>query len=508
MDSFVIAIKDIIRYSVVQRVNTGDKTLDNLINTFILAVMSIVFGPKIKTWVKTQWMTFRNRIKKGSNLSTITRENYDYYTELVTKLDLKHCTWSIPGNQVFTRKMVAFYFQQLGWKFPGKIARRCDFSKDHLPMRNHYHKQSSFTPVASCLTISKYHPLFVGKEGVVYLYRDEDSVFIAYENEASLRELHARVSEMPDCNDDEKNDSPESKQLFVRDHFTEKRYLIFPDRTLDMFVSRHKPMILNALQDFQKALDTGKSSFNGFGTYNLGFMLHGAPGTGKTSLIKAICNYTGRTAVTIDMKKVETSGAFEEILARCYNVSDVIFVFEEFDCVQGAIKRSSGEQTDEKEGELNAEHVLREEYMRLLEMQTKTPAEAREPIARELAGVKKKMEKLKSGLDIYTLLTVLDGVAEMRGRIIIATTNYLERIDEALLREGRFDYKINLGKFNNAECHELLHLMFKARATAEELAYLDKTRLRDDEFTPVQIINTAHTLQNLRRVVDRLKVDV
>jgi len=93
---------------------------------------------------------------------------------------------------------------------------------------------------------------------------------------------------------------------------------------------------------------------------------------------------------------------------------------------------------------------------------------------------------------------------EMRGRIIIATTNYIDRIDSALMREGRFDYKIKLDKFNDAEIRELLSLMFKDIASKEEFKYLRKTRLQENKYTPVQIINIVQSLCTLRKVVERL----
>ena len=49
-------------------------------------------------------------------------------------------------------------------------------------------------------------------------------------------------------------------------------------------------------------------------------------------------------------------------------------------------------------------------------------------------------------LDLATLLNVLDGVRETPGRIIILSTNFPERLDEALLRPGRFDMMLEFEK--------------------------------------------------------------
>ena len=42
------------------------------------------------------------------------------------------------------------------------------------------------------------------------------------------------------------------------------------------------------------------------------------------------------------------------------------------------------------------------------------------------------------------LFQVLDGVLSSSNLIVIATTNYFNRLDPALIRDGRFDYKIEL----------------------------------------------------------------
>ncbi len=49
-------------------------------------------------------------------------------------------------------------------------------------------------------------------------------------------------------------------------------------------------------------------------------------------------------------------------------------------------------------------------------------------------------------LDLATLLNALDGVRETPGRIMILSTNYPERLDEALLRPGRFDLLLEFAK--------------------------------------------------------------
>lgn len=48
-------------------------------------------------------------------------------------------------------------------------------------------------------------------------------------------------------------------------------------------------------------------------------------------------------------------------------------------------------------------------------------------------------------LSLSALLNIIDGVAATEGRILIMTTNHLEKLDEALIRPGRVDMTVKFG---------------------------------------------------------------
>ena len=50
----------------------------------------------------------------------------------------------------------------------------------------------------------------------------------------------------------------------------------------------------------------------------------------------------------------------------------------------------------------------------------------------------------EGGLTFSGLLNALDGVSSAEGRIILMTTNHVERLDPALIRPGRADVKLLL----------------------------------------------------------------
>jgi len=53
------------------------------------------------------------------------------------------------------------------------------------------------------------------------------------------------------------------------------------------------------------------------------------------------------------------------------------------------------------------------------------------------------------------LLNALDGVASAEERIIFLTTNYVERLDEALVRPGRVDMTVRLGDATRYQVEQL-----------------------------------------------------
>ncbi len=56
------------------------------------------------------------------------------------------------------------------------------------------------------------------------------------------------------------------------------------------------------------------------------------------------------------------------------------------------------------------------------------------------------------------LLNTLDGVASTEARIVFMTTNYIDRLDPALIRPGRVDYKALIGY---ASKHQLQQMFIR-----------------------------------------------
>ncbi|KAK1753743.1 hypothetical protein QBC47DRAFT_430688 [Echria macrotheca] len=70
-------------------------------------------------------------------------------------------------------------------------------------------------------------------------------------------------------------------------------------------------------------------------------------------------------------------------------------------------------------------------------------------------------QKAKGGISLSALLNALDGVSVPEGRVLAMTTNYLERLDPALIRPERVDLKIELGFADRETIVDLFRFLYK-----------------------------------------------
>jgi SpoVK/Ycf46/Vps4 family AAA+-type ATPase len=130
-----------------------------------------------------------------------------------------------------------------------------------------------------------------------------------------------------------------------------KRYKLSDEKSFDSIFFKEKGNLLGLIDHF--TTKTGKYAIKGY-PHKMGVLLHGPPGTGKTSLIKALAQYTGRSIVNVPLSKVSTNSELMSIFFdRSYHVEgawvpvkmnfkDVIFVMEDVDAASKIVKRRDG----------------------------------------------------------------------------------------------------------------------------------------------------------------------
>eukprot|EP00092_Neocalanus_flemingeri_P034878 GFUD01037953.1.p1 GENE.GFUD01037953.1~~GFUD01037953.1.p1 ORF type:complete len:647 (+),score=163.85 GFUD01037953.1:84-2024(+) len=178
--------------------------------------------------------------------------------------------------------------------------------------------------------------------------------------------------------------------------------------------------------------------------YTLGFLFHGLPGTGKTSSIKAIANMTQRHIVSVPLKNVKNIEDLYKVFygstinKKSIPINKRIFVLEDIDAasLEDTVKRR-----DEDQNKLEGDQDTDSDADTDKDEETGKAATIKK-LKKELRE-KEKLDEKK--LTLADLLEVFDGVMEMKGRIMVITTNHPEKLDRALIRPGRVDINMKFG---------------------------------------------------------------
>lgn len=134
--------------------------------------------------------------------------------------------------------------------------------------------------------------------------------------------------------------------------------------------------------------------------YRTGILLKGPPGTGKTSLIKALCSKYDKPLYMLNVISISD----QELLEALSSIPEgSIIAIEDIDVV--SFNRDISDKDED--------------------------------------------DKVIKQITLSGLLNALDGAASNENRILIATTNHPDKLDPALIRDGRFDIKEDIGYMTN-----------------------------------------------------------
>jgi DNA polymerase III delta prime subunit len=228
--------------------------------------------------------------------------------------------------------------------------------------------------------------------------------------------------------------------------------------------------------------------------HTLGLLLHGPPGCGKTSLIKAIANDTHRHIINVQLNKNITQTQLkalfftEELFVfnKKTNVNELflipleqrIYVMEDVDAISDVLY--SRDITNEKK---EIEDKVRKEAYEEAKRTAIAKGYAPPPPPSDIS-------ENKESLTLAFVLNLLDGILETPGRILVLTTNHPEKLDSALVRPGRIDLNIHFDRCSRETIVELVLKFYENidETSKEWCKFLSELgRLDEYMLTPAEV---------------------
>lgn len=215
---------------------------------------------------------------------------------------------------------------------------------------------------------------------------------------------------------------------FVNDQMYCETYDVDKSQTFKNLFMDQKKMIINEIDNLRNI-----KYYTDFGQKRkLSYLFVGKPGTGKTSLVSAIANYTKRNIIYVNLNNIKKNIDLLEIMynnkfnGNYYNNNKIILLFDEIDKTKIFNERKT-----------ETEKII---YIGTSEKD------------------KKIIDDNKNENDEFNVgqfLSMLDGIFNQDGLIIIATANNIDNINPAFYRDGRLRL-VNIDYIGNNEIKEII----------------------------------------------------
>jgi len=199
-----------------------------------------------------------------------------------------------------------------------------------------------------------------------------------------------------------------------------------------------KEHLLQDIAQFRRA----KQRYERLGVpYHRGYLFYGPPGTGKTSLVSAVAAHFGLSIYTVNLADFSDRSLLSAVNQVPRNS---VLLFEDIDCMRGGQSRPGA---DSGGGQSGPATISTKENV-----------------------------STQNGITLSGLLNVLDGFHAPSGVLFVMTTNHVEKLDQALLRPGRIDYKLYLGKASDHQKMELYRRFFPDSSEVEAREFVEASR--------------------------------
>jgi mitochondrial chaperone BCS1 len=171
--------------------------------------------------------------------------------------------------------------------------------------------------------------------------------------------------------------------------------------------------------------------------HRTGVMLEGPTGTGKSTIVAAIGSFFNKVVYVINLASVESDNALVSAFMQCE--PSCIVLLEDVDCIGVTHKREEAAPTPAP--------------IETVAAPPGSPPSASAPKSEE-----------KKGITLSGLLNAIDGLTATEGRIVFMTTNHIDKLDSALIREARIDLRFHIGPLTPALVGEMAARFFDGDA--------------------------------------------
>ncbi|OJD33502.1 mitochondrial chaperone bcs1 protein [Diplodia corticola] len=223
--------------------------------------------------------------------------------------------------------------------------------------------------------------------------------------------------------------------------------------------------------------------------YRRGYLFHGPPGVGKTSLAYALAGIFGLDIYNISLleptlTESDLNRLFNNLPQRC------IVLLEDID--------SAGLLRDEKSDQEEAANPnkKKEEF-------------SAESLAKALTTANRKQKQAddnKQGISLSGLLNAIDGVATHEGRVLVMTTNHPEKLDDALIRPGRVDMQVEFSLATHEQMRDIFIRMYSPDEDSQPNKNASR-RLNSNSHTKASL-NGAAKAPSDEKVIPKLPTSV